>query len=250
MKRILTGAMLLLLSCFTIQQGRASEAPHDHFSAILARVVDADTGWVDYTTLRKLDGELEEYLAELRGIHPKTLPTKGAQLAYFLNLYNALVLKGVLDHWPVKSVLHDFKDNAFFEQFTHETALGKITLNHLEHEVIRKRFKDPRVHFALNCASKGCPPLHRAAFTADGLNTQLDSVCSAFVNDPHRTHLDFKKGRASISALFQWYAEDFEESGGALGFIARYHKGGDKGHIRELTVEHQDYDWSLNSLGD
>lgn len=249
MKKILTGAMFLLLSCRTTQQGWASEAPHAPFSAILARVVSAETGMVDYTTLRKLDGELRAYLEELRSIHPKTLPTKGAQLAYFLNLYNALVLKGVIDHWPVKSVLHDFKDNAFFKKFTHETALGSITLNHLEHEVIRKRYKDPRVHFALNCASKGCPPLQRAAFSVEGLNAELDQVAGKFVNDRHQTRLDFKKGRASISALFEWYAEDFEATGGALAFIARFYKGVEKDRIVELEVEYLGYDWSLNAQG-
>jgi hypothetical protein len=217
---------------------------HSLFNRVLAHAVNA-SGGVDYEgTIRNRD-VLDNYIAQLRLVQVKDLSNPEA-LAYWVNFYNALVIQSVIDHWPVKSVLNDFPGNAFFEQWKHATPLGELTLNQIENEVIRKRFHDPRVHFALNCASKGCPNLQPRPFVGEGLIGQLDAAAAAFVNDPAKTHLDFESGKAEVSMLFKWYADDFKAAGGALAFIAKYSNAPEKEKIPNLKVKYLEYDWNLN----
>lgn len=169
-----------------------------------------------------------------------------AKLAFYINAYNAWILYGVLDKYPIKSV----RDIApFFGFFTGKRIVmegEKISLNHLEKQILLKQFKEPRVHFAINCASASCPPLADIPYTAENLDALLEKMATRFLNENREAiRMAQKNDRtiASISSIFDWYESDFEKTGGVLAFINHYRKP----PLPENTkIKHLDYDWNLN----
>jgi hypothetical protein len=166
---------------------------HEDFDRVLYRFVD-DQGRVDYAALKRDARDLERYYLFLSAYspdsHPALFPTESSKLAYWLNAYNAAVIKTVLTYYPLSSVgdikppllLFFLPQQSGFFLFQRATFGGSTTsLYFLEHWVIRRRFADPRVHFALNCASRGCPRLPRQAFTAEHLDEQLDHETRKFL---------------------------------------------------------------------
>ena len=122
-----------------------------------------------------------------------------------------------------------------------------LSLNDIEHGILRKKFKDARVHAAINCASASCPPLRAEAFVADRLDAQLDEQMRAFVTDGSRNHLVREKNRLELSEIFQWFAEDFERDAGSVkDYLARFAAPEDADFIRKAKVSYIDYDWDLN----
>ncbi len=168
--------------------------------------------------------------------------SRDGRLAYYINAYNAWMLRLVLENYPLKSV----RDIApLFGVFTGPRIMlagKKVSLNHLEKEVLIPEFKDPRVHFAINCASKSCPPLLNATYTAAKLNAQLDAQTKAFASRGAGA-VQVSGNKAQLSKIFDWYAADFKASGGAIGFLNKYRTetipAGSK-------LSYFDYDWSLN----
>ena len=242
-QRLLSATLTLI---FLAPPLLAGSVDHSVLDRLLFEAVDKHGG-VDYAKLLSKRPALEGYLQSLVKINPNQLGSKDEQLAYWINFYNAQTIESVLEHWPVKSVLNDFPDSAFFKKWKHPTALGDLTLNEIENNIIRKRFREPRVHFALNCASKGCPDLFPGAYTAENLEKVLDMAAKRFIHDPKKNRFDFKKGIAYLSPIFDWYASDFDEAGGPLGFIAGYLDNAEAWKLSKFRVEYTDYDWSLNS---
>jgi len=124
---------------------------------------------------------------------------------------------------------------------------GKIiTLDDIEHNILRPRFKDPRVHFAINCAAKSCPPLRSEPYYGGELDQQLEEMASAFINDPSKNRLE--GNTLYVSKIFDWFEEDF--NGDILGFFLKYAKGSLKEQLEvnkeKIKVKYLDYDWSLN----
>ena len=160
------------------------------------------------------------------------------QLAFYLNAYNAWILHEALARYPTKSV----KDPLFtFFTAKRITVAGeKMSFNRLEKEIIRPRFNEPRIHFALNCASRSCPPLRAEPYSAARVEAQLDEQARAYVNDPR----GFKAsgGAADLSKIFDWYKEDFGGEAGVRAFLEKYRGG--KSDFKKVT--YQEYDWSLN----
>ena len=172
------------------------------------------------------------------------------ELAYWLNAYNALMLTRVAELWPLKSVRGALKGEppfALFKERRYVISGERRSLDELEHELIRARFKDPRVHAALNCASRSCPPLRAEPFVASRLNAQLDEAARAFAQDVSRNELSASPPR--LSMLFKWYAEDFKSSGGALTWLAQHSSPERAALLKRSQLEPQflSYDWSLNS---
>lgn len=165
------------------------------------------------------------------------------RLAYFSNAYNLFVLDGVLDAYPVDSV----KEIAFaFGFFTvkRQTLHGeKMSLNHLEKQILLKEFEEPRVHFIINCASFSCPALPAVPLTADNLEQVMDAATRRFINE-HPDGVRVTRGRVEISKIFDWYADDFEKSAGSVrDYINRYRNSQiDSG----LKISILKYDWRLN----
>lgn len=194
---------------------------HDDFDRVLHRFVDGQ-GRVDYAALKRDARDLERYYLLLSTYspdsHPLLFPTETSKLAYWLNAYNAAVLKAVLTYYPLSSVedirppllLFFFPQKSGFFLFQRVTFGGKTTtLYFLEHRVIRKRFTDPRVHFALNCASRGCPRLPRQVFTAERLDEQLDHEARKFLAEERNFTINHQDKSVSLSSIFDWYESDF-----------------------------------------
>ena len=160
------------------------------------------------------------------------------QLAFHLNAYNAWILHEAVAKYPVKSV----KDVAFtFFLGNRITVAGtKMSFNHLEKDIIRPRFAEPRVHFALNCASRSCPPLRAEPYSAAKLDAQLDDQARTYVNSEHGVKASGET--AALSKIFDWYKDDFGADGAVTAFLKKYRSG--KSDFKSFT--YQDYDWALN----
>lgn len=169
-----------------------------------------------------------------------------APLSDWLNVYNALVVQQVLDHYPVASVM-DVPD--FFKAKRHRIAGARRSLDDIEHRIIRERFKDARVHMALNCGAVSCPSLSPILFQASTVEQQLTALAQAAMNDPR--HVRVGDDRLAVSALFFWFAQDFErEAGSARAWIARYVGAAGAARLAKLPpdtkVDKLPYDWKLN----
>lgn len=209
---------------------------------------------VHYAALKAHPEDLNTYLTEIERVSPGEFSgfSERQRLAFLVNAYNALTVKLILDHYPVKSIrdIGGLFSNAW--KIKSFTLLGeKHHLDDIEHEMIRKKFNEPRIHFALVCASKGCPSLRNEAFVAARLDEQLDKVANAFLLDSKRNRFDGKAGTLNLSSIFKWYGEDFEKKFGSVkAFVApRITKDSSEvGVIKgeKTKINYLDYDWSLN----
>ncbi len=167
--------------------------------------------------------------------------SKKDQLAFYINAYNAWILHEALGKYPTKSV----KDLLFTFFTGQRVKVGgePMSFNHLEKDIIRPKFGDPRVHFALNCASQSCPPLNPEPFRADQLDAQLEKLAVGFVNSPKGVDYSAAKKSAAFSAIFDWYKDDFKAADGPLAFINKRRK---EPLPNDVKITYQKYDWSLN----
>ena len=168
--------------------------------------------------------------------------TEDQQLAFYLNAYNAWILHTVIENYPIKSI----KDIGFlvFRKSNLKVAGKKTSFHNLENDIIRKQFTEPRIHFALNCASTSCPPLHNRAFTDDTLDATLEQLAKDFVVNP--IGLWSKGGGLDVHAskIFDWYEADFKkDAGSVLSYLGKV-RG--KPYPKGAKLTFQDYDWSLN----
>jgi hypothetical protein len=238
--------------------GPAAAAPPDHglFSAVLAAHVQE--GRVNYETLRS-DPRLPRYLEQLAAIDPDALsPTD--QLALWLNAYNAYTLKLIVDRQPATSIKEIGRGGIILGSILKTTAWdirfavvgGKThTLNEIEHEIIRRQFKDSRVHFALNCASGSCPLLRPEAYDAGKLDAQLEDQAQQFLGDNSRNRFDLATRTAWLSPIFSWYQKDFgADERTTLLAAARYAPEEARRAIEAdpaaWRIKYLAYDWSLN----
>lgn len=163
---------------------------------------------------------------------------KNAAMAHWINLYNAYTVMLVVDNLPIASI-KDLDDP--WKKPIATVGEKTYSLDQIEHEILRKNFSEPRVHFALNCASYSCPVLHNAAFEAEELDAKLTLLTKEFLNDVRRNQISGKL--ANVSQIFEWYEKDFEAEGGVRAFIEKY-RG------REIDPSAQlkyiPYDWKLN----
>ncbi len=248
-RRIRFGLLYFFLPC--ISMGLAapvwSDTTVDHrlYAALLERYVK--NGVVDYQGFRKDEAELDRYLKILERTDTKAL-SRNEQFAFYINAYNAWTIKLILSAYPDIQSIKDL-GGLFKSPWKKKIARidgDVITLDNIEHDILRARFKDPRIHFAVNCASKSCPPLRSEPYRGDVLDHQLTEMTEAFINDPEHNHL--QGGVLYVSSIFKWYSEDFNDD--IVGFFMKYAEGELKKELRkqagDVEVEHLDYDWSLN----
>jgi hypothetical protein len=226
----------------------AAAAAFDHslFDGVLKKYVH--DGRVDYAGL-KGNADLDKYVESLAKADPDSFADKKAQLAFWINAYNALTMHSILQHYPgIKGVQDVAPDFGFFKQKIHTVGGKQYALNDIENEIVRPRFKDPRVHAALNCASNSCPPLAAFAFTADKLDAQLDAQFKAFARDRKRNAIDAAGGSVKLSQIFNWYGKDFDAAGGVAAFLGKYLEPADAEAVKKASSGFQflDYDWGLN----
>lgn len=250
-RRAVAGAAIATVVLLTVAPPPSTAAEdllHAPFDTLLAKYVNGSG--VRYDAWSRSPEDLRLLAAYVDTLEAAAVVDfeRDAALAYWINLYNAVTLELVLSRYPVDSI----KDTAGFLRSPWNKKLvvvgGKeLTLNAIENEIIRSRFGDPRIHFALNCASIGCPPLAKAAHRADHLNEQLESACRLAMNDPRYVRLE--GSRLVLTKIFDWYGEDFSRDGGSVpSFVARYRKDVQEilNRGEPLKIEFAEYDWSLN----
>jgi hypothetical protein len=213
-------------------------------------------GLVDYATLKRdRRPALDAYLRSLESAERSELEAwpRADQLAFWINAYNAYTVKLVLDHHPLRSIRSiGFLPGAAFKRnfIPVERAAGrKLSLDDIEHRILRERFHEPRIHFAIVCASRSCPVLRDEAYRGRDLDAQLDEAARAFLRDPARNRYDPASRTLSLSSIFKWFRGDFEAAAGTLpAFVARYVDEPTAEALRRgsVKVEFLDYDWSLN----
>lgn len=236
-------SFVFILALVFTTQVIAFDHSHKTLDTILKKYVA--NGRVDYKSLKN-DTSLKVYsdslsavkLAEYNGY------SKEQKLAFLINAYNAFTIQLILDNYPLKSIrsigilpLAAWKKE-FFTLFGEEKSLGWI-----EHEKLRKDFDEPRIHFAIVCASIGCPPLISEAYTPEKLEVQLQFVMTNFLNDSTKNRYDAESNTLSISPIFDWFKEDFTKRGSLLEFIQTSMKVKINS---DPKIKYTYYDWNLN----
>jgi hypothetical protein len=227
---------------------------HGAFDVLLGRYVD-DRGRVAYADWKACEADvraLHDYLAAAGRADPGAPAPHEAVLAFWINVYNALTLAGVLHVYPTASVRdHTGRVLGFNLWKNYRLHLGgkALSLSDIEHGVLR-RLDDPRVHFGLVCGAKGCPALARQAYTADAVNDQLDAGAREFLARPDGVALDPARRVVTLSKLFRWYGSDFAPTrAGRLAALRRFLPAGpewDRLAEGGLRAEYLPYDWALN----
>lgn len=233
--------------------GKNSAINHAAFTALLQQIITKDKNGlnrVDYKLLKSKRGALQAYIADLASQKPTTL-APDQQFAFWANLYNAVTLDTVVAAYPVSSI----KDIDISPGLFSDGPWGKklvtiegtpLSLDDIEHEILRKNFADPRVHYAVNCASIGCPNLQQQAFTASKLTRQLDAAAKEYVNSPRGVVIT--DGEIAVSKIYSWFKGDFGTSDAKiLAHLRRYAAAPLKARLEKAeTIGDYFYDWSLN----
>lgn len=252
-KPLLISALLILAGCSTVPRSfhpieplSPQEFPREICDGLLrAQVVE---GVVNYPGIAA-DTGLREYLQQLDRIDPSGLPTREARLAFWINAYNAFAIKGILDGYSPGTLAGRYR---YFIGRDYRVGGETINLYDLERKLLIPDFREPRIHFAIVCASRSCPKLRSEAYTPDRLERQLEEEARAFVNDQTKNWFDREKKVAYLSMIFKWFEEDFAgQAGSLLGYVKRYVADPDLARDLESApyrVEFLDYDWSLNGI--
>lgn len=219
----------------------AIQAQTSIFDSLLQKNVDK-TGRVDYQSLKNNETLLDNYLAYIQNNEPTKDWSSNKKKAFWINTYNAYTIKIILNNYPLKSI-RDIKidgKTAWKIPFV-KVGQKRYTLDQIEHEILRKKFNDPRIHVGINCASVSCPRLWNFAFTEDNIASSLDNLMKEFINNTTRNKIS--KNNLEISEIFNWFSKDFIKNGTIINYLNTYAaiKISEKASIKYLT-----YDWSLN----
>ena len=242
---MLVGICLTSVAIFPVSA--LSETTLDN--TIYAQLLDRHVrdGVVDYQGFKADEKQLDAYLDQMAAVDPDKL-SRNEQFAFYINAYNAWTIKLILTRYPGISSIKDI--GSFFSS-PWKKKISRIngellTLDEIEHEILRPRFQDPRIHFAVNCASIGCPKLISHPYEAQTLSQQLDTVTRDFINNPDRNYL--KGDTLYVSRIFKWFAEDFNHD--IRGFFLQYASDNLRQALTAvgdgLNIRYLDYDWSLN----
>ena len=269
--------LLLCLICLSTSTTVIAQTPkpaidHTPLTTLLEKHVN-DEGHVNYTALQNDRQAFENYLAQLNAITKDELrtTTPAQQIAFWINAYNAFTLKAIIDNYPIEP--RPFggwfaPDNSIkqikgvWTGLEFPVAGHSLTLDHMEHEILRKQFDEPRIHFAIVCASLSCPDLRREAYTGDQLEQQLAAQQQRFLSNPEKG-LRIEGDELLISKIFDWFAEDFQTSGDNLpdfpnrseelaGVLRYLYQHSNHPQLQQLLdsgdfrVNYLDYDWNLN----
>jgi hypothetical protein len=213
-----------------------SEAVHKNWDTLLKKYVD-DKGNVDYLGFKAESETLDQYLEQLGSYEVNETWSKEKKLAYYINLYNAATVKLILDNYPIASIMDINKPwgKSWIKQVRQLISLG-----HIEHNILRK-MNEPRIHFAINCASISCPRLLNEAYTEDRMEQQLATVTKEFINDPDRNIIS--EDKIELSRIFKWYKKDFENKVTLLDYLNQFVESPiDPG----TKIDFLKYNWSLN----
>lgn len=247
---LIAALFFVLGSCFAVDTPESTAAPISHsiWDGLLKKHVDAK-GFVNYGGFQKDEVQLDKYLALVSKNAPASSWSTNEKLAYWINAYNAFTVKLILDNADQKitsikdigsKIKIPFVNTPWDVKFI-KIGGKEMDLNNIEHGIIRKQFKEPRIHFALVCAAKSCPPLRNEAFVASKLNAQLDDQGVRFVNDSFKN--DVSASKMDVSKLFDWYGGDFKKTASIETWINKYAKIKAKSGTK---ITYKEYYWDLN----
>lgn len=211
-----------------------------------------DRGRVDYLRWQQEAAqELDQWLTAVSSTEIQNLE-RAVAIAFLINLYNALTIQQVLQHYPLDSIRPKILGIPnwlaflrFFNQKIYTLGEQAVSLNGLEHDILRSRFAEPRIHFALVCASVGCPWLRPEAYRPDQLDQQLDEDARQFIQNPEKVRYDAAAGVLYCSKIFKWYAEDFLKEAAAIAtYLNRYRP--DAPIPADADIQYLPYSWQLN----
>ncbi|MDP3073206.1 MAG: DUF547 domain-containing protein [Opitutaceae bacterium] len=229
----------------------AFDHSHAAFDGVLKR--DVRDGLVDYSALKAAPRALDDYLATLAAVPEAEFKawSEPQRFAFLINLYNAATLRLILDHYPLKSIRSiGWLPGAAWKKEGVALFGSKVSLDHVEHGIIRKEYPDARAHFALVCAALGCPPLRSEAFVAERLDAQLTDQGRVFLGDPAKNRVEAATRTVHLSAIFKWFAGDFEASAGTVvKFATPFFPEAARAALAaggDFKIAYTDYDWSLN----
>jgi hypothetical protein len=266
--------VVLSLACPHSLAREAQEQGFDFsdYAAALKTFVNGKA-MVNYRGLKAEPGRIEAFVAAMAGLEPDRYEkwTEADKIAFWLNAYNGLTLKVIIDNYPIKSSF--FRSRIYpknsirqisgvWDKITFNVMGRNLTLGHIEHKILRVKFNEPRIHMAMVCAAMGCPPLRGEPYASAKLDEQLDDQTRRFLADSAKFKIDRREGRLYISPIFKWFAEDFvksysletnigghdREESAVLNFIASYLPEADKNYVLGgmHEIKYLKYDWSLN----
>ena len=209
---------------------------HQLWDELLQKYV-SESGKVNYVGFKKDKAKLEGYIKTLKEKRPQYQWTKQEILAYWINAYNALTIDLIIQNYPTKSI-KDIKNP--WGKSLWEFGDEWISLSQIEHKILRE-MDEPRIHFAIVCASVSCPKLQNKAFRPEILEMQLTAVTKEFLEDSNRNEIS--ENEIKISKIFKWFAKDFNKNGNLIDFLNQYL--GIK-ISQQAKVSFKDYDWGLN----
>lgn len=230
------------------------------YAEILQTYVDAE-GLVDYSALQAERASLDGFVAQLGAISPTAYEgwSEADQIAFLINAYNAITLQSIIDQQPLKASIRHIPGVWNFRQ--HPVLGQRLTLDAIEHDILRPDFSEPRIHAALVCAAISCPPLRQEPFTGANLEEQLDDQTQRWLDGPHGLSIDRSQNQVAISSIFDWFGEDWQprydapdqftgspKERAALNFIGNYLSPDDQAYLAEgnYRLSYLNYDWALN----
>jgi len=238
--------LVLFISCFVVLFSTdAQKAPsHQQWDKLVKKHVNT-AGWVNYKGFKGEKAELDAYLKILTNNPPQKSWSDNEQKAYWINAYNAFTVSLIVQHYPVKSIKDIggkiYKINTPWDIKFINIGGKKYDLNNIEHGILRKKWSDPRIHFAVNCASISCPALRSEAFAAARLDEQLDDAGKVFLRDKSKNKVNPDK--AQVSKIFSWFKGDFTKKTSLVEFVNKY---SDVKLTANADIDFLDYDWKLN----
>lgn len=244
----------------------------DDFAYTLATYVD-EMGMVYYKGLKEDRGRLDAFISALGQLERSAFDqwTEQEQIVFWINAYNAITLRSIIDHYPIeasfgKSFLYPKNSirqiSGVWKKQTWLVMGREMTLDEIEHKVLRKLYNEPRIHVALVCAALGCPPLLNDPYDGERLDEQFSGRMKRFLDNPLKFRIQEDKKRVYLSPIFKWFGEDFvnnygtdskfsghsEKSRAVLNFVGDFVNDEDRRYLEteEYSLRFEDYDWSLN----
>jgi hypothetical protein len=269
-------ALVLATALLTGGVNAGTGFEYDDYAAVLAEYVD-EKGLVDYSALKANRARVDAFADALARLDAALYRSwdDGDRIAFWINAYNGLTLKLIVDHYPIESSLLRsivFPKNSIMQipgrwkKVTFEVMGEPMTLDAIEHKVLRAQFDEPRIHMALVCAALSCPELRNEPFVAARLEEQLDDQTREFLANNNKFRIDREKVVVYLSAIFDWFTGDFvdrygtgdpagkrsEETQAVINFVGRYVSDADAAYLAsgDYKIKHLDYDWTLNEQPD
>ncbi len=236
----------------------AAAAPPDYkvWGELLSKYYDPAKG-MNYKALKANDKKtLDDLRHQMATVDVQAL-SRDDQFAYWINLYNINVVGVVVDHYPIASIKDLSTDPIIrlnvFKKDSVQTKKGPMSLNGIENDKIREGFKDPRIHFAINCAAKSCPPIRTEPYEGAKIKEQLDDQVRKFLDGPHGARIEKSGGEAvvHVTKIMDWFGDDFKKwAGGQIAFLKRHVSGDRRKQLdaagNQVELKFDDYDWKLN----